>query len=117
MYIGEAAGFQDCLFGFGLKYALSSGHLAARSIIRKEDYDRLWKESFQRKMKSSLLSRYGFEKLGNKGYERSIDRLRIYLKHNNSLDRFRSLYDFSLSKRLLYPLASFSLRHRLDRFG
>src|SRR5207249_4560673 len=31
-YVGEAAGFQDYLFGLGIRYALTSGVLAARSI-------------------------------------------------------------------------------------
>jgi len=31
LYTGEAAGFQDALFGFGLRYAMLSGHLAARA--------------------------------------------------------------------------------------
>lgn len=46
LYVGEAAGFQDALAGFGMRYALRSGYLAAQSIINEEDYDRLWKEDF-----------------------------------------------------------------------
>ena len=30
---GEAAGFQDALWGFGIRYALLSGCLAARSLL------------------------------------------------------------------------------------
>ena len=32
-YVGENAGFQDALFGFGMRYAMHSGYLAAQSII------------------------------------------------------------------------------------
>src|SRR5206468_7989883 len=32
-FVGEAAGFQDYLFGLGIRYALTSGWLAARSIL------------------------------------------------------------------------------------
>ena len=42
-FVGEAAGFQDYLFGLGIRYALTSGSLAARSILEERDYDELWK--------------------------------------------------------------------------
>ena len=41
-YVGEAAGFQDYLFGLGIRYALTSGNLAARSILEGRDFDELW---------------------------------------------------------------------------
>jgi len=43
---GEAAGFQDALWGFGIRYALLSGCLAARALLSGADYDRLWKRRF-----------------------------------------------------------------------
>ena len=72
IYVGEATGFQDCYFGFGMKYAFLSGYLAAKSIIEEKDYDKLWKECFLAQMKSSLVSRFLFERLGNKGYEKFL---------------------------------------------
>ena len=42
-FIGEAAGFQDCLAGFGMIYAFKSGFLVARSIIEDLDYESLLK--------------------------------------------------------------------------
>jgi flavin-dependent dehydrogenase len=33
LYLGESAGFQDALFGLGMRYAMMSGFLAARSVI------------------------------------------------------------------------------------
>lgn len=45
-YVGEAAGFQDISKGFGIKFAMLSGWLAAKSIITGENYDRLWKKNF-----------------------------------------------------------------------
>ena len=45
-FVGEAAGFQDPYMGFGIAYALRSGHLAARAMLKKESYDALWKKEF-----------------------------------------------------------------------
>lgn len=39
MYVGEAAGFQDALFGFGLRYALTSGHLAGRAVGSRNGFE------------------------------------------------------------------------------
>lgn len=38
---GEAAGFQECFMGFGMKYAFLSGYFAAKSIIKNVSYDSL----------------------------------------------------------------------------
>ncbi|UCG95711.1 MAG: NAD(P)-binding protein, partial [archaeon] len=46
LYVGESAEFQDASKGFGIRYAILSGYLAAKSIINKEDYDGLWKSEF-----------------------------------------------------------------------
>lgn len=66
-FVGEAAGFQDYLFGLGMRYALTTGNLAARSIIEGVDYDSLWKSSFVRKQETSLVNRFLYESGGNLG--------------------------------------------------
>jgi flavin-dependent dehydrogenase len=43
LVVGEQAGFQDMLAGFGIRYALRSGILAAQSIIEGIDYTSLWR--------------------------------------------------------------------------
>ncbi len=54
---GEAAGFQDELFRFGMRYAVISGYLAAQAIIRDLDYDALWKERFLNEFKKIAKTR------------------------------------------------------------
>jgi flavin-dependent dehydrogenase len=72
-FIGEAAGFQDCLAGFGMMYAFKSGYFAAKSIIEGLDYDRLWQEDFLKPMEISVANRQVFQKLSNRGYETLVD--------------------------------------------
>lgn len=67
LFAGESAGFQDFLFGLGIRRAIQSGHLAARSIIDNVSYDRLWKDTFEKSMKSGILNRLAYEKAGNRG--------------------------------------------------
>jgi len=66
-YVGEAAGFQDYLFGLGIRYALTSGWLAARSILEERDFDDLWKRELGPKQETSLVNRFLYETGGNAG--------------------------------------------------
>lgn len=67
LYVGEAAGFQDYLFGLGLRYAITSGSLAARSILEARDFDDLWKGELGAKQETSLVNRFLYETGGNAG--------------------------------------------------
>jgi flavin-dependent dehydrogenase len=66
-YVGEAAGFQDYLFGLGIRYALTSGWLAARSILEERDFDELWMRELGGKQETSLVNRFLYEAGGNLG--------------------------------------------------
>lgn len=74
---GEAAGFQDALWGFGLRYAMISGHLAARATLdgRPDRYDRAWQSRLGGYIKTSFVNRYFYERLGNPGYNAFLSRL------------------------------------------
>lgn len=72
-FVGEAAGFQDCLVGFGMIYAFRSGYDAAKSIIENVDYDKLWKRDFFKQLKISSDNRVFYEKLSNDDFEKIID--------------------------------------------
>ena len=66
-FVGEAAGFQDYLFGLGIRYALTSGALAAQSILEERDFDDLWKAELKPKQETSLVNRFLYESGGNFG--------------------------------------------------
>ncbi|HVE69862.1 MAG TPA: NAD(P)-binding protein [Thermoanaerobaculia bacterium] len=66
-FVGEAAGFQDYLFGLGIRYALTSGWLAARSILEDRDFDELWQRELGAKQETSLVNRFLYEAGGNAG--------------------------------------------------
>lgn len=66
-WVGEAAGFQDYLFGLGIRYALTSGWLAAQSILQEREYDELWSRALGAKQKTSLVNRFLYEAGGNRG--------------------------------------------------
>ncbi|MHB1661777.1 MAG: NAD(P)/FAD-dependent oxidoreductase [bacterium] len=101
IYVGESAGFQDFLWGFGLRYAILSGHLAAKSIISDIDYDFLWKKEIKPMLETSLVNRYLFEKFGDKGYRYLAKRF----AKSDPCDFLKRNYNPSFWKNLLLPAA------------
>jgi hypothetical protein len=102
---GEAAGFQDALWGFGIRYALVSGHLAARAISggRLEDYDRLWKERFGGLLRTSFVNRFFYSRMGHPGYRWLMRALRRAPDSRQWLCRF---YAPRFWKKLFAPIAA-----------
>ena len=68
-YVGEAAGFQDPYMGFGIAYALRSGHLAAKSMLGGGDYDMLWKKEFGYYLRKDAAYRLVMEVAGDSAAE------------------------------------------------
>ncbi len=102
LYLGESAGFQEALFGFGMRYAMRSGFLAAQSIIRGTNYDELWKQEILALLRTSLSNRMIHEFLGNRGYDFIARRI---ARTADLRDVLRKAYDPSPLKNALYPLA------------
>ncbi len=67
--IGECAGLQDGPWGFGIRYAIMSGALAARSIMRGRSYERLARKKMSKIFEVSITDRFIFSHLGNRRYE------------------------------------------------
>lgn len=99
-YVGEAAGLQDCLWGFGMRYAVVSGYLAARSIIEGKDYASIIAKELLPTQKASLINRFFYERVGNRGYSYLINRF----ARGNVTERLKRYYTLSPRKRLLYPI-------------
>lgn len=103
LLVGEAAGFQDALWGFGLRYAMISGHLAARSLLAgaPEGYDAAWRARFGGYIKSSFVNRYFYERLGNPGYNAFLTRIEAAA---DAREWLRGHYAPSAWKQLLYRI-------------
>lgn len=108
LYTGEAAGFQDALFGFGIRYALLSGHLAGRAWMegQPERYDALWKSRLSGLLRLGIVNRYLYERLGNPGYSRLLRRIDRSVDAREFLRRWYTEGPF---RRWLFPVAKRSL--------
>jgi flavin-dependent dehydrogenase len=66
--VGEQAGFQDTLWGFGMRLAITSGVLAARSLLKNNNYDDSWRLKLRSQLQASVVNRAVYSVLGNRGY-------------------------------------------------
>lgn len=108
-FVGEAAGFQDYLFGLGIRYALTSGNLAARSILEGRDFDELWITELRGKQETSVVNRFLYETGGNAG-------LSMFVRQASRAADFHRYLSAWHEKRwwksLLSPLVRRVWRHR-----
>lgn len=104
LYVGEAAGLQDALFGFGMRFALESGHLAARSWVegRPSSYDSECRRRFGRLLRAARVNRFVYELIGDRGHLKALGRLSSISDPRAWL---RSQYRARWRTLLLYPLA------------
>lgn len=110
LYAGENAGFQDALWGFGLRYAMLSGYLAAVSIKTGLFYDDLCTRLIKPYQETSLANRWLFSVLGNWGYRRMLKRMN---GDEDIIETLRRHYQPSLSKKLIFQIARRCYKTRL----
>ena len=101
--VGEQAGFQDTLWGFGIRLALDSGIMAAQSLLMNVNYNDLWRPALLPQMQTSVVNRAFYALMGNRGYRWFLSRM------SNSPDirgRLYRVYHPTLIKSWLLPWAS-----------
>lgn len=108
--IGEQAGFQDALAGFGMRYAIRSGILAARSLIEDLDYTTLWRRELFPLLRASITNRFIFNTVGERGWRWALRRL----SRSDTTKSLQKLYRQSVLTPFLYPLARWRYRAPLN---
>jgi len=104
--VGEQAGFQDSLAGFGMRYALRSGLLAARSILDGTDYTALWRRELLPLLRTSVVNRFLFNTMGDRGKRLALKRL----SDGDARITLHRFYRPWLLSRILFPIARFRYR-------
>jgi len=104
LFAGEAAGFQDALWGFGIRLAMLSGHLAARAILEEapETYDLLWRRRLGGVLRASIVNRFLYRRMGDRGY---VHLMRRIARARDARLWLRRHYRAGVWKSLLFPLA------------
>ncbi len=110
--IGEIAGFQDLLWGFGIRNAVKSGFIASKNILEGnecKDYYKIAENYFKPKLNSSIVNRFIWEKFASNNYSLILNRI-----HNSKdpLNYLKSFYNFNFFQKLTYPFALFYMKTR-----
>ena len=109
LVVGEQAGFQDALAGFGMRYALRSGILAAQSILTGENYTALWRRSLGPLLKAGTVNRFLFNLAGEMSLRYALRKLAL----GDTRETLRRFYRPSLVSHLLFPIARYRYRAAL----
>ena len=110
LYVGESAGFQDFLWGFGMRYAMVSGYLAAQSMIEAIPYDVLWKRELLPALQAAMVNRMLVDRFKSSAYRLLLGQLS---RHQGVRPFLRRHYGLNRWRQVLMPLARRHYRSRV----
>lgn len=106
LVVGEAAGFLDYLWGFGIRHAMLSGVLAARALLEGGSYESLVAREIRPLVQSSLINRKLYDRAGNRVYRALI---RYLCARRDPGGFLRRAYQSRRMRRLFWPWVARSL--------
>ena len=109
LYVGERAGLQDALAGFGLRYAMVSGALAAQSILCGNSYEAQLRRRLQQIHRAGIVNRMVYQAAGANARLLMLTRL----SKGPARAGLRRLYGGSLLHAVLFPYAAMRFASRL----
>ncbi len=72
-YIGESGGLQDFMWGFGMRYAITSGVFAAHDILGKGDYEKAVRKHLLPLVKTSAANRFLMNRVGDRAFSKIVN--------------------------------------------
>ena len=112
-YVGEAGGLQDCMWGFGMRYAITSGVLAAKSILGECDYEVEVRGRLLPLVRTSAINRFLMNRVGDRGFKMVANHwMRDQEKKGDGIAFMRWLYNPGLGRRVLWPLVRLGMLRR-----
>ncbi|MGY8703015.1 MAG: NAD(P)-binding protein [Candidatus Poseidoniales archaeon] len=109
-YVGEAGGLQDFMWGFGMRYAITSGVLAAKGILGECDYEIEIRRRLIPLVKSSATNRFLLNRVGDRGFKLAA---RYWMwdqkRKGDGLAFLRWLYSPGIFRKLLWPFVKFGM--------
>ncbi len=106
--VGEAAGLQDFLWGFGIRLAIQSGVLAARALTEERDYATEAERAFASSLRVGVTNRWLWEM----GSARHYTPVRALLRSVSPLSVLSAAHREQWWHRLLAPFARRALAAR-----
>ena len=109
-YVGEAGGLQDFMWGFGMRYAITSGVLAAKSILGECDYEREVRNRLLPLVKASAINRFLLNRVGDRGFKLVANYwMRDQRKKGDGLAFMKWLYQPGILRKALWPITKIGM--------
>jgi len=112
-YVGEAGGLQDFMWGFGMRYAITSGVLSAKAILGEFEYEKEVRNRLLPLVKASAINRFLMNRVGNRGFKMVANQwMRDQRRKGDGLSFMRWLYKPGLVRRALWPIVKIGMLRR-----
>ena len=106
-YVGESGGLQDFMWGFGMRMAVWSGHLAAQDILGNCNYETEVRKQLMPYVKTSVANRFLMNRVGDRTFKRMCKAwMKDQKKRGDGLVWIGKLFRPSWYKSLLYTLVN-----------
>ena len=103
-YVGEAGGLQVFMWGFGMRYAITSGVLAAKALLGECDYEREVRKRLVPLVEASAINRFLMNRVGNRGFKMVANYwMRDQRRCGDGLRFMSWLYKPGIIRRGLWP--------------
>ena len=106
-YVGESGGLQDFMWGFGMRMAVWSGHLAAQDILGNCNYETEVRKQLMPYVKTSVANRFLMNRVGDRTFKRMCKAwMKDQKKRGDGLIWIGKLFRPTWYKSLLYILVN-----------
>jgi hypothetical protein len=104
-YVGEAGGMQDFMWGFGMRYAITSGVFAAKDILGELEYDKEVKRQILPTIKTSIANRWLMNRVGNRAFKRiGLNWFKDQNKRQDGLPYIAKIFRPDLKRKIVFNL-------------
>ncbi len=104
-FVGEAGGLQDFMWGFGMRYAVTSGVYAAQAILGECDYEKEVRSNLLPTIETSVANRWLMNRVGDKGFNRLIARwMKDQEKRQDGLPFIGKLFRPDFARKVVFSL-------------
>ena len=112
-YVGEAGGLQDFMWGFGMRYAITSGVISAKAILGELDYEKEIRGRLVPLVRASAVNRFLMNRVGDRGFKIVANQwMRDQKRKGDGLSFMRWLYKPGLIRRALWPIVKIGMLRR-----
>ena len=106
-YVGESGGLQDFMWGFGMRMAVWSGHLAAEDILGNCNYEKEVRKQLMPYVRTSVANRFLMNRVGDRTFKFMCKSwMRSQAKKGDGLVWIGNLFRPKWYKTMLYYIVS-----------